>query len=63
MEIGENIDEKSTTIDQRILERQKIKRKLMAKLLKDDTLSFNEKIIGETRLNTIRESIVSEFPI
>ena len=63
MEIGGNIDEKSTTIDQRILERQKIKRKLMAKLLKDDTLSFNEKIIGETRLNTIRESIVSEFPI
>jgi len=63
MEIGGDIDENCTTIDERILERQKEKRVLMARLLKDDTLSFNEKIRLNDIVNPSRESIVSDFII
>ena len=57
----DEIDIDSTTIDERILKLQIMKRKLMVELLGDNTLEFSEKFKLSNCLEKDYESIVSEY--
>ena len=57
----DEIDEDADTIDERILKKQISKRELMVRLLKDDTLKFNENIELSKCVELGLDSIVSPY--